>query len=89
MHINSEKFTIYEVEEIYKEFSSALKSGEAMDVNLDGVVKIDMPAIGLLVSALKTCEAQSTPFSLSHVSNEVKETLKMTGFNTLFGVDDE
>ena len=89
MHINSEKFTIYEVEEIYKEFSSALKSGEAMDVNMDGVKKIDMPAIQLLVSALKTCESESTPFSLSNVSDEVKGTLKITGFNTLFGVDDE
>jgi len=89
MHINSEKFTIYEVEEIYKEFSSALKSGEAVDVNLDGVVKIDMPAIQLLASVLKTCESESTPFSLSNVSNEVKKTLKITGFNTLFGVDDE
>jgi ABC-type transporter Mla MlaB component len=89
MHINSEKFTIYEVEEIYKEFSSTLKSGEAVDVNLDGVVKIDMPAIQLLVSVLKTCEADSIPFSLSNVSNEVKESLKMAGCNTLFGVDDE
>ena len=89
MHINSEKITIYEVEEICKEFLSTLKNGEAMDVNLDGVVKIDMPAIQLLVSVLKTCKAQSTPFSLSHVSNEVKETLKVTGFNTLFGVNDE
>jgi len=89
MHINSEKFTIYEVEEIYKEFSLALKSGEAMDVNLDGVKKIDMPAIQLLTSVLKTCESESTPFSLSNVSNEVKETLKITGFHTLLGVDND
>jgi len=89
MYINSEKFTIYEVEEVYKEFSSALKSGEPMNVNLDGVKKIDIPAIQLLVSVLKTCESTSTPFSLSNVSNEVKRTLKMTGFHTLFGVDYE
>jgi len=89
MHINSNKFTIYEVEEIYKEFLSVLKSAEAVDINLDGVVKIDMPAIQLLVSILKTCKSKSIPFSLSNVSNEVKETLKVTGFNTLFGVNDE
>ena len=89
MHINSEKFTIYEVEEIYKEFLSELKSGEAVDVNLDGVLKIDMPAVQLLVSVLKTCEVESTPFSLSNVSNEVRETLKTAGCNMLFGVDDE
>jgi len=87
MQINSEKFTIYEVEEIYKEFSSALKSGEAIDINLDGVVKIDMPAIQLLLSTLKTCEVNAIPFTLSNLSNELKETLKMTGFSTLFGVN--
>jgi len=89
MRMNSEKFTIYEVEEIYKELLSALKSGEAVDINLDGVVKIDIPAIQLLVSTLKTCESESTPFSLSNVSDEVKETLKRTGFDTLFGVTNE
>jgi len=87
--MNSEKFTIYEVEEIYKELLSALKSGEAVDINLDGVVKIDIPAIQLLVSTLKTCESESTPFSLSNVLDEVKETLKRTGFDTLFGVTNE
>jgi len=89
MHINSEKFTIYEVEEIYKEFLSTLKNGEAMDVNLDGVIKIDMPAIQLLISVLRTCEAESIPFSLSNVSTEVKDNLKIAGFDTLFGVNDE
>ena len=89
MHINSEKFTIYEVEGIYKELLSELKSGEAVEINLEGVVKIDMPAIQLLLSTLKTCEAQSTPFSLSHLSNEVKERLKITGVDTILGVDDE
>ena len=89
MHIHSEKFTIYEVEEIYKELSSALKTGEAIDVNLDGVVQIDMPAIQLLVSTLKTCESKSIPFALSNISDEVKQTLKLTGFNTLLGVDDD
>lgn len=89
MHINSEKFTIYEVEELYKEFVSELKSGEAIEVDLDGVKKIDMPAIQLLISTLKSCEADSTPFSLSNISDEVKESLKISGCNTLLGVEND
>ena len=89
MHLNSEKFTIYEVEELYKEFVSELKSGEAIEVDLDGVKKIDMPAIQLLISTLKSCEADSTPFSLSNISNEVKESLKISGCNALLGVEND
>ena len=85
MHINSEKFTIYEVEELYKEFTSELKSGEAIEVDLNGVKKIDMPAIQLLISTLKSCEADSTPFSLSNISDEVKESLKISGCDILLG----
>ena len=85
MHINSEKFTIYEVEELYKEFVSELKSGEAIEVDLNGVKKIDMPAIQLLISTLKSCEADSTPFSLSNISDEVKESLKISGCDILLG----
>lgn len=89
MQINRDKFTIYEVEEIYKEFLSELKNAKVMNVNLDGVLKIDMSAIELLVSVLKTCEVESIPFSLSNISPEVKNSLKISGFNHIFGVNDE
>jgi len=89
MHISSEKFTIYEVEELHKELMSELKSGEAIEIDMEGVKKIDMPAIQLLISTLKSCEADSTPFSLSNISNEIKESLKISGCDTLLGVDDE
>jgi len=89
MKINSEKFTIYEVEEVYKKFVSELKSANSINVNLEGVINIDMPAIQLLVSVLKTCESKSIPFSLSNISSEVKETIQIAGFNTLLGVNNE
>jgi anti-anti-sigma factor len=89
MRINSDKFTIYEVEELHKEFISELKSGEAIEVDIEGVKKIDMPAIQLLISTLKSCEVDSTPFSISNISDEVKETLKISGCDTLLGVNNE
>lgn len=89
MLINNEKFTIYEVEELHKELMSELKSGEAINIDMNGVKKIDMPAIQLLISTLKSCEAGSTPFSISNISNEVKESLKISGCDTLLGVNHE
>jgi len=89
MHINSEKFTIYEVEELHKELISELKSGEAIEIDMEGVKKIDMPAIQLLISTLKSCEANSTPFSISNISDEIKESLKISGCDTLLGVNNE
>lgn len=89
MHINSEKFTIYEVEELHKELMSELKSGEAIEIDMEGVKKIDMPAIQLLISTLKSCEADSTPFSISNASHEIKESLKISGCDTLLGVNHE
>ena len=87
MHINSDKFTIYEVEELHKEFLSELKGGEAIEVNMEGVLKIDLPAIQLLISTLKSCEADSTPFSISNLSKEIKETLKISGCDILLEVE--
>ena len=87
MHINSEKFTIYEVEELYKELLSELKSGGVIEVDMEGVKKIDMPAIQLLISTSKSCEADSVAFSISNISDEVKKSLKISGCDTLLGVE--
>ena len=89
MHIDSDKFTIYEVEELHKELMSELKGGEAIEIDMEGVKKIDMPAIQLLISTLKSCEADSTPFSISNISSEIKESLKISGCDTLLGVNHE
>lgn len=89
MKIKSSKFTIYEVEELHKEFLSQLKELKPIEVDLTNVTKIDMPAIGLLISTMKSCKADSIPFSISNISAEVKQSLKISGCDSVLGVDND
>ncbi|MDY0117442.1 MAG: STAS domain-containing protein [Sulfurimonadaceae bacterium] len=85
MKIGYEKFTIYEVEEVYKALNLELSSKQEIQIDLQGVQKIDMVAIQLLLSTHKTCQKDDKSFTLVNISSELQHTIDMVGCMPLLG----
>lgn len=89
MRIEKEKFTIYEVEELCKKLLLEIKKHKDIEIDMQEVKKIDMPAIQLLISTMKSCHAKEGNLRLSNISDEVRQSLRVSGCNVVLGVIDE
>ncbi len=83
LKLNYDKLTIYEVEELYKILLESYKQNDELALDFSDVKKIDMTAIQLLFSTQKSCKDNSINFSLHNFSDELKETLKISGCNKI------
>lgn len=86
MKIQSDTFTIYEVEDIQKEFTSLLLNDGVVQVDMADVSKIDMCAIQLLISLKKSCDEISKEFVLVNVNDEVMNSFEISGTGYILGV---
>ena len=80
-----DSLTIYVVEYLCKILLD-MKEDESVELDLQDVQRIDMPVIQLFISTQKRCKENSVDFSLHNLSSEILDTLKLCGFETLFGV---
>ncbi len=79
LKLNYDKLTIYEVEELYKIMLDSYNKNDEFALDFSSVQKIDMTAIQLLLSTQKSCKADEIEFSLYHVCDGLKESLKISG----------
>ena len=86
MLIQTDTFTIYEVEELKKEFESLLFGDEDIQIDISNVSKIDMSAIQLLVSMKKSCDALNKSLVISNCKDEVLEAFEISGTGYIVGV---
>ncbi len=86
MKIEAFNFTIYDVENIQMDLMVEFANNESLDVDMSSVEKIDMAAMQLLVSAKRSCQAESKTFSMSHVSDEVANAIRVSGLEAELGV---
>ncbi len=83
--IEYEKLTIYEVESFHKDLLQWCSEGEkALILDFNGVQKIDMAAVQLLLSAQQTCKKKSCELTLENLSPELIKTMHIAGCQTLF-----
>jgi len=86
MKIDAYNFTIYDVETVQADLVNELSTNEAVTIDMESVEKIDMAALQLLVSAKRSCQAESKTFGLTHLSDEVASAIRMSGLESELGV---
>ena len=86
MKLESENFTIYEIEELKDKFFEEFQLDEDIQIDLSNVVKIDMTAIQLLLSLKKSCENQNKSFEIKNVNTNVFRAFQLSGCDTALGV---
>ncbi|MEA3352835.1 MAG: STAS domain-containing protein [Campylobacterota bacterium] len=86
MKVQTDTFTIYEVEELKKEFESTLCDEENIQIDLGNVSKIDMSAIQLLISLKKSCDELGKGLVILNCKNEVVEAFEISGTGYIVGV---
>jgi len=90
MKLEYDKLTIYEVEDLHKKLIEYFsKSATDLTLDLDFIQKLDMTGIQLLLSTQRTCKQKLIPFSLINLSDEIKQTLKLAGCDTILGVSND
>ena len=86
MKLESENFTIYEVEELKEIFVNELNSNENIEVDLSNIQKIDMPALQLLISTKKSCEKENKTFEIKNINENIYKAFQLSGCDTALGV---
>lgn len=86
MKLESENFTIYEVEELKNKFLEEFNSNENIEIDLSGVLKIDMTAIQLLLSLKKSCQQEDKPFEIKNIDSNIFKAFQLSGCDTALGV---
>lgn len=85
MKLSNNNFTIYETEEIKKDFIELLNE-EAVVLDFDNVSKIDMSAIQLLISLKKNCDDLDKTFEIVNIKEEILNSFEITGTAYILGV---
>ena len=85
MKLSNNNFTIYETEEIKKDFIELLNE-EAVVLDFDNVSKIDMSAIQLLISLKKNCDDLNKTFEIVNIKEEILNSFEITGTAYILGV---
>jgi len=85
MKLSNNSFTIYEVEDIKKDFLELLND-EKIVVDFENISKIDMSAIQLLISLKKSCDALNKEFEVVNIKEEIIDSFEITGTAQVLGV---
>lgn len=85
MLLESESFTIYEVEDLKSNFILEL-ANEKIVIDIKNVTKIDMSAISLLISLKKTSIEEKKEFTLQNCSDSILLSLSICGCDSYLGV---
>lgn len=85
MKLQNNNFTIYEVEEIKKDFSQLLEK-EKISIDLENVTKIDMSSIQLLLALKKSCDESNKEFEIKNIKEEILSSFEITGIAYVLGV---
>ena len=85
MKLQNNNFTIYEVEEIKKDFSQLLEK-EKISIDLENVTKINMSSIQLLLALKKSCDESNKEFEIKNIKEEILSSFEITGIAYVLGV---
>lgn len=85
MKLSNNNFTIYETEEIKKDFIELLKE-ETIILDFENISKIDMSAIQLLISLKKNCDDLNKTFEIVNIKEEILNSFEITGTAYILGV---
>lgn len=85
MQLSNNNFTIYETEEVKKEFLELLTK-EQIILDFENISKIDMSAIQLLISLKKNCDNLNKPFEIVNIKEEILNSFEITGTAYILGV---
>jgi anti-anti-sigma regulatory factor len=85
MKLSNNNFTIYEVEEIQKDFLLLLNTNEII-LDFENISKIDMSAIQLVISLKKSCDDLDKTFEIVNIKDEILNSLEITGIAYYLGV---
>jgi len=86
MKLESESFTIYEVETLKDKLLEELHVYKDIEVDLSNIKKIDMPAIQLLLSLKKSCEQEKKTFEIKNIDPNIFKAFQLSGCDTALGV---
>ena len=81
------EITIYEVEKLQTLFLEELSSSKSLEINMQTIKKIDMVGIQLLLSLVKTAEAQSKQISFTNIANNVLSMIKQAHCDKKLGLE--
>jgi len=85
MKLSNNNFTIYETEEIRKEFLELINN-ETVILDFENISKIDMSAIQLLISLKKNCNDLNKTFEIVNIKEEILNSFEITGTAYILGV---
>ena len=83
---NLKEFTIYEVEKLQDIFLNELKSDEDLVIDMQTIEKIDIVAIQLLLSLIKSAEASSKKVKLTNIGDAVLQEIKILHCDKALGL---
>ena len=86
MLIDSENFTIYEVEELKNTFIKVLDESK-IEIDMQNIKKIDMSAIQMLCSIKKSADESNKKFSLLNINSDISSIISLSGCNSFLGLD--
>jgi len=85
MKLSNNNFTIYETEEIRKEFLKLINE-ETVILDFENISKIDMSAIQLLISLKMNCNDLNKTFEIVNIKEEILNSFEITGTAYILGV---
>ena len=85
MKLSNNNFTIYETEEVKKEFLELINQ-ENVILDFENISKIDMSAIQLLISLKKNCDELNKTFEIVNIKDEILNSFEITGTAYSLGV---
>jgi len=86
MKLESENFTIYEVEELKDKFLEEFQVYKDVEIDLSNVHKIDMTAIQLLLSLKKSCKDKEKTLEIQNINDNIFKAFQLSGCDTALGV---
>ena len=82
----SGELTIYEVEKLKDLFLQELKADAPLILDMAKIEKIDMVGIQLLLSLMKTAQAQDKKMELTNISQGVLQQIKICHCEKALGI---
>jgi len=86
MKLESENFTIYEVEELKDKLLEEFQIYKDVEIDLSNVHKIDMTAIQLLLSLKKSCKDKEKTLEIQNINDNIFKAFQLSGCDTALGV---
>ena len=79
--------SIYEVEKLRDIFLDALTQVDSLALDMSGISKVDMVGIQLLISLVKTAEAESKSVTFVNITEHVLGQIEESRCRTVLGLD--